>query len=203
MASLLKPAFLGSKLAFQSSVSATKSRGLVASVDAKKVCDLTGAKRNKANKVCFSNKKARKWQEPNLQHKKLYWEQGQRWVTLHITTRAIKTIQKSGLDGLAKEAGIDLWKLPFEDARPQRLAYLEENKGKVPQAENPRAIKNPTKIAQSIKKPRVPVYTAGGKIVWVRPGQEAQYTGDATDAQPTQVAAEKPQLKINLLEESS
>jgi hypothetical protein len=34
---------------------------------------------------------------------------------------------------MAKEAGIDLWKLPFEDARPERLAYLEQNKGKVPQ----------------------------------------------------------------------
>jgi hypothetical protein len=33
---------------------------------------------------------------------------------------------------MAKEAGINLWKLPFEDVRPERLAYLAENKGKVP-----------------------------------------------------------------------
>lgn len=53
-----------------------------------------GKKRNKANVVTFSNKHNRKWQEPNLQHKKVYWEQGQRWVKLRICTKAIKTIEK-------------------------------------------------------------------------------------------------------------
>jgi ribosomal protein L28 len=46
--------------------------------------------------VCFSNKKTRKWQEPNLQEKKVYWEQGQRWVRLKICTRAIKTLGVRG-----------------------------------------------------------------------------------------------------------
>jgi hypothetical protein len=46
--------------------------------------------------------------------------------------QAIKSIERIGLDAMAAEAGIDLWKLPFEDARPERLAYLAENKGKVP-----------------------------------------------------------------------
>lgn len=92
----------------------------------------SGKKRNKANSVCFSNKHTRKWQDPNLQHKKVYWDLGQRWVKLHICTKAIKSIEKNGLDTMAAEAGIDLWKLPFEDARPQRLQYLAENQGKVP-----------------------------------------------------------------------
>jgi large subunit ribosomal protein L28 len=82
--------------------------------------------------VTFSNKHNRKWQYPNLQNKKVYWPEGQRWVKLRICTKAIKTIEKKGLATMAAEAGIDLWKLPFEDARPERLAYLEENKGKVP-----------------------------------------------------------------------
>jgi large subunit ribosomal protein L28 len=47
--------------------------------------------------------------------------------------QALKTVEKNGLDVMAKEAGIDLWKLPFEDARPERLQYLADNKGKVPQ----------------------------------------------------------------------
>lgn len=106
-------------------------------VEAKKVCDLLGTKRNKANKVCFSNKKSRKWQEPNLQDKKVYWEAGQRWVALRLSTRAIKTLEKNGLDSMAAEAGIDLWKLPFRDARPERLQYLAENPRKVPVAKNP------------------------------------------------------------------
>jgi hypothetical protein len=45
-----------------------------------------GKKRNKANVVTFSNKHNRKWQEPNLQHKKIYWEAGKRWVKLRIST---------------------------------------------------------------------------------------------------------------------
>jgi hypothetical protein len=36
-------------------------------IEAKRVCQLTGVKRNKANKVCFSNKKSRTFQEVNLQ----------------------------------------------------------------------------------------------------------------------------------------
>jgi len=113
-------------------------RATAVSVTAKKVCELTGTQRNKANNVCFSNKKSRKWQEPNLQSKKVFWPGGQRWVRLRICTRAIKTIEKNGLDSMAAAAGLDLWKLPFEDARPQRLQYLAENKGKVPVAQNPR-----------------------------------------------------------------
>lgn len=49
-----------------------------------------------------------------------------------VIVQAIKSIERIGLDAMAAEAGIDLWKLPFEDARPERLAYLAENKGKVP-----------------------------------------------------------------------
>jgi hypothetical protein len=51
---------------------------------------------------------------------------------------AIKTIEKNGLDSMAREAGVDLWKLPFQDARPERLQYLAENPRKVPVAVNPR-----------------------------------------------------------------
>ena len=60
-----------------------------------------GKKRNKANVVTFSNKHNRKWQEPNLQQKKVYWETGKRWVKLRICTKAIKSIEKYGLDAMA------------------------------------------------------------------------------------------------------
>ena len=134
--SALGSTFSGRAIAFRAArpapAAAAAPRAAAVRVEAKKVCDLTGKKRNKANSVTFSNKHSRKWQEPNLQHKKVFWEQGQRWVKLRVCTKAIKTIEKNGLDAMAKEAGIDLWKLPFEDARPERRAYLEQNKGKVP-----------------------------------------------------------------------
>ncbi|GAX76154.1 hypothetical protein CEUSTIGMA_g3598.t1 [Chlamydomonas eustigma] len=173
--------FTGRQTTFQPARTAQRvapaSRCLVPVVQASKTCELNGKRRNKANAVSFSNKKNRKWQEPNLQAKKFYWANGQRWVNLRVSTKAIKTIEKNGLDSMAKEAGIDLWKLPFVDVRPERLQYLQENKGKVPVAVNPRAMKNPEKLAAS-KKPRVPVYTITGRIAWVRPGTEDLYTRD-------------------------
>jgi ribosomal protein L28 len=43
--------------------------------------------------VTFSNKHNRKWQEPNLQYKKVFWEQGQRWVKLRICTKVCTQTQ--------------------------------------------------------------------------------------------------------------
>ena len=42
-----------------------------------------------------------------------------------MSTKALKTVEKRGLQAMAVEAGIDLWKLPFEDARPERLQWLQ------------------------------------------------------------------------------
>lgn len=134
-----RSAFVGQGINCQSRIGGSASRVSVV-VQSKKVCDLLGTKRNKANTVSFSNKRSRKWQEPNLQNKRIYWPAGQRWVSLKLSTRAIKTIEKNGLDAMAKEANIDLWKLPFVDNRPERKEYLEHNKGKVPVAENPRLV---------------------------------------------------------------
>ncbi|GLC41034.1 hypothetical protein PLESTB_000950300 [Pleodorina starrii] len=193
----MRSAIVGQSLAFKPAVAQTRV-ARVLTVDAKKVCDLTGKKRNKANAVCFSNKKSRKWQEPNLQNKKVFWEEGQRWVKLRICTKAIKTLEKKGVAEMASEAGIDLWKLPFEDARPQRKAYLAENQGKVPVAKNPRAIKNPEKLAASKKQPKYPVYEEGGRIVLIRPGMEDLIFGKKDEqAAP---APEDLELKITLSE---
>ncbi|GBF88101.1 50S ribosomal protein, chloroplastic [Raphidocelis subcapitata] len=188
--SALGSTFSGRTVAFRTGpVQRAAAARPVVQVEAKRVCQLTGKKRNKANVVTFSNKHNRKWQEPNLQHKKVFWEEGQRWVKLRICTKAIKTIEKVGLATMAKEAGIDLWKLPFEDARPQRLAYLEQNKGKVPVAANPRAIKNADKLAASSKKPRYPIYEDGGRIVWIRPGMEELIAGGSGAAAAAVAAA--------------
>lgn len=185
-----RSAFAGKNLAFKSVVMTAKPVKPTVTVEANgRRCELTGTKRNKANAVCFSNKKSRKWQYPNLQTKKIYWAAGQRWVSLKISTRAIKTLERNGIDAMAAEAGIDLWKLPFEDARPERLQYLEENKGKVPVAKNDRAMKNPEKLAASKKQPKYPVYEQGGKIVWIRPGMEEKIFGvkEQTQEQPAEL----------------
>ncbi|MCD7468208.1 Plastid ribosomal protein L28 [Datura stramonium] len=77
---------------------------------ARRVCPFTGKKSNKANKVSHSNHKTKKLQFVNLQYKRIWWEAGKRYVKLRLSTKAIKTIEKNGLDAVAKKAGIDLSK---------------------------------------------------------------------------------------------
>ncbi|CAJ1967024.1 unnamed protein product [Sphenostylis stenocarpa] len=77
---------------------------------ARRVCPFTGKKSNRANKVSFSNHKTKKLQFVNLQYKRIWWEAGKRYVKLRLSTKALKTIEKNGLDAVAKKAGIDLRK---------------------------------------------------------------------------------------------
>ncbi|XP_010023876.2 50S ribosomal protein L28, chloroplastic [Eucalyptus grandis] len=77
---------------------------------ARRICPFTGKKANRANKVSFSNHKTKKLQFVNLQYKRIWWEAGKRYVKLRLSTKALKTIEKNGLDAVAKKAGIDLRK---------------------------------------------------------------------------------------------
>ncbi|CAN1279203.1 50S ribosomal protein L28, chloroplastic [Linum perenne] len=78
---------------------------------ARRVCIFTGKKSNRANKVSFSNHKTKKLQCVNLQYKKLWWEGGKRFLKLRLSTKALKTIEKNGIDAVAKKAGLDLTKM--------------------------------------------------------------------------------------------
>ncbi len=74
-------------------------------------CQLTGKKANNAMSVSHSHRRTHRRQEVNLQEKRIWWPQGNRWVKLRLSTTAIKTIDRKGLQALAKKAGIDLNKL--------------------------------------------------------------------------------------------
>ncbi|XP_042062416.1 50S ribosomal protein L28, chloroplastic-like [Salvia splendens] len=78
---------------------------------ARRICPFTGKKPNKANRVSHSNHRTIRRQFVNLQYKKIWWEAGKRFVKLRLSTKAIKTIEKNGLDAVAKKAGIDLSKM--------------------------------------------------------------------------------------------
>ena len=75
-----------------------------------RVCTLTGKRPNVANKVSHSNIKTKKRQLPNLQKRKVWYAEEQRYVTLRLSTRALRTLGKKSLAQFAKEAGIDLSK---------------------------------------------------------------------------------------------
>ncbi|KAH8968211.1 hypothetical protein BDL97_03G117300 [Sphagnum fallax] len=81
---------------------------LVAQPRASRVCDLTGKKANNGYKVSFSKHRTKSLQGANLQYKRLWWEEGKRFVKLRVCTKALKTVEKKGLQAMAKEAGINL-----------------------------------------------------------------------------------------------
>ncbi|NEP13056.1 MAG: 50S ribosomal protein L28 [Symploca sp. SIO2C1] len=71
-------------------------------------CQLTGKKANNAYAISHSHRRSHKLQQANLQSKRVWWSQGNRWVKLRLSTKAIKTLEKKGLQAMAKEAGINL-----------------------------------------------------------------------------------------------
>jgi large subunit ribosomal protein L28 len=73
-----------------------------------RVCTFTGKRPNVANKVSHSNRKSKKRQLPNLQTKRLWWLEGARFVTIKVSTAALRTIDKKGIQAFADEAGVDL-----------------------------------------------------------------------------------------------
>lgn len=62
-----------------------------------RVCDLTGKKVVFGNKVSHSNRKTRRTFKPNLQKKRFFIPETGEWVTLKVSTSAIKTINKNGI----------------------------------------------------------------------------------------------------------
>ncbi|MEO2105589.1 MAG: 50S ribosomal protein L28 [Actinomycetota bacterium] len=63
-----------------------------------KVCQVTGKRPTSGNNVSFSNKKTKRRFEPNLQKKRYYLPSEKRWVTLTLSTKAMKTISKNGIE---------------------------------------------------------------------------------------------------------
>jgi len=62
-----------------------------------KVCDLTGKRAIKGNHVSHSNVKTKRRFNPNSQLKKFYIPESGEWITLKVSTSAIRTIAKNGM----------------------------------------------------------------------------------------------------------
>lgn len=62
-----------------------------------RVCDLTGKKALKGNHVSHSNIKTKRRFYPNLQTKRFYIPEEDRWITLKVSTSALRTIDKKGI----------------------------------------------------------------------------------------------------------
>ena len=69
-----------------------------------KVSEITGKKAMFGNNVSFSINKTRRRFDVNLSKKRFYIEEENRWVTLKVSARALKSINKKGISAVLKEA---------------------------------------------------------------------------------------------------
>lgn len=73
-----------------------------------RVCNITGKKRLAGNKVSHSQHKTRRVQHPNLITKRIFIPEENRTVKVKLTVRALRTINKKGLQKVLKDEGIEL-----------------------------------------------------------------------------------------------
>ena len=69
-----------------------------------RVCQITGKKVVSGNNVSHSNKKTKRKFYPNLQTKKFYIPEEDKWVTLKVSTSALRNINKKGISAVLAEA---------------------------------------------------------------------------------------------------
>ena len=70
--------------------------------------DITGKRKLKAQNVSHSNIKTKRWQNVNIQLRRVWVPELGRFVSLKLTTRDIRTIDKIGLAAYAKRHGVKL-----------------------------------------------------------------------------------------------
>jgi large subunit ribosomal protein L28 len=70
--------------------------------------DITGKRKLKAQNVSHSNIKTKRWQNVNIQTRRVWVPELKRFVTLNLTTRDIRTIDRIGVTEYAKRHGVEL-----------------------------------------------------------------------------------------------
>jgi large subunit ribosomal protein L28 len=69
-----------------------------------RICQITGKKAMGGNKVSHSNVKTRRQFKVNLKRKRFFVPETGEWLTLRVSTSALKNINKKGLYACLKEA---------------------------------------------------------------------------------------------------
>ncbi len=69
-----------------------------------RVCQITGKRPQVGNNVSHSNNKTKRRFYPNLQKKRFFIPEENKWVTIKLSTKALKTINLKGISVVLKEA---------------------------------------------------------------------------------------------------
>lgn len=68
-----------------------------------RVCQVTGKRPIVGHNVSHANNKTKRRFEPNLHHHRYWLESERRWVTLRVTPRAMRTIDKVGIEQIVAD----------------------------------------------------------------------------------------------------
>jgi len=69
-----------------------------------RICQITGKRPITGHRVSHSNIKTNRWFYPNIQTKKFFVPEENRWITLKVSTKGIRTINKKGIYASLLEA---------------------------------------------------------------------------------------------------
>ncbi len=68
-----------------------------------RVCELTGRRPVSGNNVSHSNRKTKRRFLPNLHKKRFYLPEEDKWITLKVSSKAIRNINKKGITEYLRE----------------------------------------------------------------------------------------------------
>lgn len=70
-------------------------------------CRFTGKRPLKGNRISHSHRRCKRWQQVNVQSKRVWDEERGCFVRLRLSTRALRTISKKGLAKAARDVGFE------------------------------------------------------------------------------------------------
>lgn len=69
-----------------------------------RVCQITGKRPRSGNNVSHAHNKTKRKFYPNLHKKRFYIPEEDKWITLKVSTKALRTINKNGITAVLKKA---------------------------------------------------------------------------------------------------
>jgi large subunit ribosomal protein L28 len=91
-----------------------------------RICDLTGKRPITGHSVSHSNVKTKRRFLPNLHKKRFYIQETDQWVTLKVSSYALRTINKKGVYAFLTEQQQKGFELPIELKEPNPMWWAAE-----------------------------------------------------------------------------
>lgn len=67
------------------------------------ICQVTGRRPTSGFTISHSHRRTKRWFKPNVQRKRFFVPNENRWVTLTVSTKGIKVINQRGIEAVVAE----------------------------------------------------------------------------------------------------